>query len=116
MADNADQQDALALAYTAAGLLNDVRALAGELEEHLANAIRAATDAGLSRAIVADAVGLTPGRISQIALRSSSAGTEWRDRLVAIDNYPGDAMHAHRKAFAGRMTYPPYPRRRTRNT
>ncbi|MBF4588433.1 hypothetical protein [Curtobacterium sp. VKM Ac-2887] len=68
-----------------------------------------------AKAVIADAAALTPGRVSQVV----SAG-EWpasteaaHDRWHAIRDWPGDALRRHRSSFSGRMTFPPYGRRRS---
>lgn len=111
---NEAQQDALADVYTAAAYLASLRALAAETEQLLASAMASAVDRGLTKAIVADAAGISRGRVSQIVSSSdvSPLTTAQRARAHTIEEWPADALREHRHAFTGSMTYPPYSGRR----
>jgi hypothetical protein len=112
---DADRQDALSDVVEMAELLHSLRGLTGEVEGLLADAMRIAHGAGVSQAVIADAAALTPGRVSQvIAAGERPASTEaTHDRWHAIREWPGDALRRHRSSFSGRMTFPPYGRRRS---
>lgn len=109
------KQDALADVIETARLVHELRGLAAEVEGLLAQAMVVAADEGLTKAIIAEAAGVTPGRVSQIvsATAVTSTGRALRDRIHKITNWPGDALGGHRATFAGRMTFPPYSRRRS---
>jgi hypothetical protein len=97
-----------------AKLLHALRGLTGEVEGLLAHAMWNAKHLGLSQAVIAEAAAVTPGRVSQVVSagqRPESAEVVW-DRWQSIREWPGDALRRHRSSFTGRMTFPPYERRR----
>lgn len=108
------RQNALADVVDSAQLLHALRGLSAELETLLADAIAVARDTGLSQAVIAEAAALSPGRVSQIVSRGAGQASpkKLHDRVREISEWPGDALRSHRATFAGRMTYPPYARRR----
>ncbi len=115
MGEDSRRQDALASVYELAQMLYGLRGLAEEVEALLADAMKLAHGEGLSQAIIADAAALTRGRVSQV-VRSGDAiqsRTQLRDRTHQVCEWPGDALRPYRLRFSGRMTMPPYQRRRT---
>lgn len=110
----AAQQDALADVYMAAAQLSALRALAAETEQLLASAMVSAVAGGITKTIIAEAAGLTRGRVSQIVGSSDvrSLTREQRARAHTIEEWPADVLREHRAAFAGKMTFPPYVGRR----
>ena len=108
------RQNALADVIESARLLHALRELSAELETLLAGAIRTAHGEGLSQAIIAEAAALSPGRVSQIVSGSAvqTSHKQLHDRIYKISEWPGDALRPYRASFTGRMTFPPYARRR----
>lgn len=113
--DDADRQNALGDVFEMAQLLHSRRGLTGEVERLLGDVMRIAHGSGVSQAVIADAAALTPGRVSQVVSAGEGpALTEaTHDRWHAIREWPGDALCRHRSSFSGRMTFPPYGRRRS---
>lgn len=107
-----EQQNELANVVTAARMLHSLRALTAEVETLLAQAMVRADATGITKTVIAEAAGLTRGRVSQIVTATPSAPNP-HDRLYKITEWPGDAIREHAADFAGTMTYPPYTRRRT---
>lgn len=110
-----NQQDALADVVELAQLLHALRGLSGEVESLLADGLKVARDAGLSQAVIAEASDLTRGRVSQVVNSgpATTTGEQLHASVFRITEWPGDALRLHRATFAGRMTFPPYHRRRT---
>lgn len=105
-----NQQNALADVNTAARLLHQLRGLASEVEGLLASAMSTADSLGLTKSIVAEAAGVSRGRVSQIVAATPDPAPS--RRLYTISEWPGDALRGHLDGFLGHMTYPPYSRRR----
>lgn len=112
--DGETQQSALANTYELAQMLHKLRGLSSEVELLLSDAIKHAHTTGLTQSLIADATGLTRGRINQIAKdgQRSQPLLEVEKRTSQILQWPSDALLSHSEDFAGRMTMPPYPRRR----
>lgn len=107
------QQGALADAWRAAKMRYQALQLAEELAALTEASIHEAAAAGVPQVLIAEAVGVSRGRVSQV-LKTTEAtedSTEISERVSRISNYPGDAMDA-KTGFPGHMTYPPYPKRR----
>lgn len=110
MTADEDRQNALAYTWDAFSTAHKLRALADRLTELGHSGIRECARLGLSQAIVADAAALTPGRVSQI-VSSGPIEHDWRSEVHRLVEWPGDALRTMPR-FEGRMTMPPYPRRR----
>lgn len=112
--DDQTQQSALANTYELAQMLHKLRGLSSEVELLLSDAIRHAQTTGLTQSLIADAAGLTRGRVNQITKgnRPSQSLLEVENRTSQIMQWPSDALRSHNEGFTGRMTMPPYPRRR----
>lgn len=111
---DANRQSALANVYLTARTLHELRALTAEVEGLHRSAMVLAVESGLSKAIVAEASGLTGGRVSQVVNGSREAITKnaLRKRINQVTEFPQDALRKHAATFTGKMTFPPYPRRR----
>ncbi|MGO1398933.1 hypothetical protein [Agrococcus casei] len=109
-----DRQNALADVIESARLLHALRQFAGELESLATDAIKIARAEGVPQTLIAEAAALSAGRVSQIVNDGEPPAprVEVSRRIYEMSEWPGDALRPHRAAFAGRMTYPPYPRRR----
>lgn len=109
-----DRQNALARVLELSGMLHALRGLADEVEALLADALKLARDTGLSQAIIAEAAGLSRGRVNQVVKNGEASLTRRQlgDRAYEILGWPGDALRPHRASFSGHMTVPPYQRRR----
>lgn len=106
-----EQQTHLADITTAARLIHQLRGLTSELEALLAQAMVHADAAHLTKTVIAEAAGVTRGRVSQIVTATPS-GSSPHHRIQDIAEWPGDALRPHVEGFSGTMTYPPYSRRR----
>jgi hypothetical protein len=113
-----DRQNALADVTELARLLHALRGLSDEVETLLADAMKIAHGTGLSQAVIAEAVAGSPGRVSQVIKtgEASMTQTQLHDHVFKISEWPGDALRPHRATFTGRMTMPPYARRRSNLT
>ena len=109
-----DRQNALADVVELARLLHSCRGLSDEVEALLVDAMKIARSAGLSQTIIAEATALSPGRVSQVVKSEGAAVSRslLRDRVREISEWPGEALQPYRASFPGRMTKPPYRRRR----
>ncbi|KZL31388.1 hypothetical protein A3852_20800 [Rhodococcus qingshengii] len=109
-----DRQNALADVVELARLLHALRGLSDEVEALLADAMKIARSSGLSQALIAEAAALSPGRVSQIVKSDEPevSRSQVHDRVYKITEWPSDALRTYWASFPGRMTMPPYPRRR----
>jgi hypothetical protein len=113
-----ERQNALADVVELARTLHALRGLTGEVERLLSEAMKVAHSEGLSQAIIAEATALSAGRVSQMINHGeiSTPRRKLHDRVYSISEWPGDALRPYRASFPGRMTFPPYPRRRASTT
>ncbi|NMM91663.1 hypothetical protein B2J88_46520 [Rhodococcus sp. SRB_17] len=114
MDDDDDRQNALADVVELARLLHAFRGLSDEVEALLVDAMKIARNSGLSQALIAEAAALSPGRVSQVVKSDGAvvSRSHLNDRVRKIREWPGDALQPYRASFPGRMTMPPYLRRR----
>lgn len=88
-----------------------------EVRQLLEQAERNAASGGVPASLIAKAVGITPGRISQILARPSDADhspAQLHKIAGPILEWPAEALAERQTEFPGRMTYPPYPAPRSR--
>lgn len=112
--DDSERQDALADVHDMAELLHALRALEGEVEDLLGEAIRRAHGRGLSQVVIAEAAALTRGRVNQV-VKSDPTGMSPEQvsrRAHEVSEWPGDALREHRRSFTGQLAMPPYRKRR----
>ncbi|SEB29867.1 hypothetical protein [Arthrobacter woluwensis] len=105
------QQQSLQALHDAAALLHAARGLVNMLEDLVDSGIRDTHRVGVSQAVIAEAVSLTPGRVSQV-IGAAPALEGWSDRVALIRDWPREALEVQKSHFKGAMTYPPYKRRR----
>ena len=109
-----ERQNALADVHDMAELLHALRALEGEVEALLGEAIRRAHGYGLSQVLIAEAAALTRGRVNQV-VKSDPTGMSPEQasrRAHEVSEWPGDALRTHRGSFTGQIAMPPYRKRR----
>lgn len=112
MTKHEDQQNLLANIYEVAKMRHALQVLDKELVATQSTAMRNASLAGISAALIAKATGLTPGRVSQILGASSEedrAPQELNAITTEILEWPLEALKKQQQTFLGKMTYPPYP-------
>ena len=110
-----ERQNALANVLELARMLHSLRGLSDEVETLLTDAMKIANRTGLSQAVIAEAVAVSPGRVSQIVNTGEVSMTraQLSDRVHKITEWPSNALRDYRTAFTGRVTMPPYARRRS---
>ncbi|PSS43113.1 hypothetical protein C6401_13770 [Arthrobacter woluwensis] len=111
MSSDDEQLRRLQSLHDAASLLHGARGLVNMLEDLVDSGIRDTHQAGVSQAVIAEAVALTPGRVSQV-IGGAQILEGWDERVSYIKDWPQPALEAQRAHFQGTMTYPPYRRRR----
>ncbi|KZF15180.1 hypothetical protein A2J01_32185 [Rhodococcus sp. EPR-134] len=109
-----DRQKALEDVEELARLLHALRGLSVEVEALLVDAMKIARSSGLSQALIAEAAALSPGRVSQVVKSEGAvvSRSHLHDRVFNISEWPGEALHPYKASFTGRMTRPPYSKRR----
>jgi Fe2+ transport system protein FeoA len=113
MATQEQQQNAVAEVREAAVLAYALRTLADEVHARMLDAVRDAHAAKVPQWVLAEATGLTPGRVSQIVAEAPERDSaENRRRLYEMGEWPGDALRPLRRDAPGRTILPPYGRRR----
>lgn len=106
-----EQQQTLQTLHDAAALLCAARGLVDMLEDLVDSGIQASRRAGISQAVIAETSDLTPGRVSQV-IGAKPIREDWADRVGQVRDWPQYALEAQKSHFAGKMSYPPYRRRR----
>ncbi|MBH5141167.1 MULTISPECIES: hypothetical protein [Rhodococcus] len=109
-----DRQNALADVMELARLLHALRGLSDEVETLLADAMKNARSSGLSQVLIAEAAALSSSRVSQVVKSDGVTvpRSHVNDRVRKISEWPAEALKPYRASFSGRMTTPPYQRRR----
>lgn len=112
--DDDERQNALADVHDMAELLHALRALEGEVEGLLGEAIRHAHGCGLSQVLIAEAAALTRGRVNQVVKSGPMdlSPEQVSRRAHEVSEWPDDALRTHRGSFTGQMAMPPYRKRR----